>query len=1670
MTQFFFNLLSPTAGATVSRTVTVTLAGGDLNPGHGFPNYKLTGATVRFGANGPVVRATSAGGNSWRATGQLPAGTTGGAAVLITATGEAIETTNGGTPTEPEPVDRPFTVDRQVQVVTEATFPLLAIDPFAQDVTPSELPYKLALTGTASDADSGVAGVQVAVDGGAPVAARNLSGDWGRWAIDLSFAVGNHTIRVTATDTLGNAATVATTITVKAPVEPTPVEQAFAATSYLRETLGMASRYLRVDGATTGPTTPGLAALLRQPLDRVVKPASFDAVTADTAQARLAVEVLRAGLTPPAPTALDQRFRAQAYEEVLRRLGTSSDELRSARTADAAARAELAARLGIGLGTPRPDRLDALTFAPDTVTDAQLEQVFGYRSTNPADPLAAPLPAQVALWQQDALKAAWAQADAAGRDGVGGQLPLIDPDLVDVSHVRSTAPTDPARALWTQRRDWIQARVTETAALFTGAGRTDAGFDAALRNAGITVDLLAVAARDHDGVDVTAEVAALGLDLAAFRFLARLRPLVATSSVTESEWQDVVSIAVQARKRGQFGAWRLAERQAGILALDPAVFTADPGLDPVAFTGALRWRATRAARDRWERAVAARQRQSDAAAAGYAAAVAAVEQTVLPDLRDALVTETGARANPPRSMEQTAEQLSRDLSIDLRAAAGTRTTRVGQAVDSLQNLLVSARTGRLVTQGAAHTVTVSDEAGFDAEWAWLETYARWSAAMQAFAYPENRLLPSLFVHEFVASDRELAPSKPFTDLMFGTSHSTGLVGVSRFTPADANAFADAYLAQMKADPGMADAMKRVPLAAIRPGVKSDDYRALCASLAADWLGHAPVEEREMPQHLREIFWLVPVALARKLHDSGHYADALDWYHLVLAFRLPPGRRFVYQGLALEQNLTSTFGRLPEWLPLVKELNPHFTARHRKGAYTRYTLMSVVECFLAFADSEFARNAPDSNARARALYQSATDLLALPELTPETGPSVPFPVNPVWRNLGVRAAAGLAKIHAGLNVAGQGVVASGGESVLPSVYRYSVVAERAKTLVTIAQQVESAYLSALEHADGATYDLLQSGHDLRTARAALSTQELRVEAAGNAVEQAGQQRDRAALQFDTYDGWIEGGLNDDERAAMDLMKVSAPLHVAAGFAHLADVDPLHEGTAAAGALAEEAAAASTAAQLKQTRAGFERRAQEWRFQRALAGQDRQIAETSVAGAKIQQQIAVRERDSAFEQLDHANTVADFLATKFTNAHLYEWMSGVLGNVYSYFLQQATAIAQLAQAQLAFERQEPLAGFIAADYWQPAAAQNDTAVGQAPTDRRGITGSARLLQDLFQLDQHAFATDRRKLHLTRTFALSQLAAYEMQQFRQTGVLTFATPQELFDRDFPGHYLRLVHRVELSLFAVVPPPGGVSGTLSASGVSRTVVARDSFDTVMLRRDPESIAVTAPLNAAGAFKLEPDSNMLLPFEGMGVDTVWQLELPKAANPFDYDTIAEVLFTVEYTALDSPDYRHTVVRSLNPGFSGDRTFSLRDEFPDVWYDLVNPDTVADPARRMHAVLPLDRSDFPPHVSDLAVAHVTLFAVRDAAFTDELTVSALRHTPPGGTATDAAAVRTVNGVAGTRRPNGTAWQPLVGGDPAGTWDLRFEDTAAVRAAFADGRVQDVALVFTVTGTQPEWPS
>ena len=56
--------------------------------------------------------------------------------------------------------------------------------------------------------------------------------------------------------------------------------------------------------------------------------------------------------------------------------------------------------------------------------------------------------------------------------------------------------------------------------------------------------------------------------------------------------------------------------------------------------------------------------------------------------------------------------------------------------------------------------------------------------------------------------------------------------------------------------------------------------------------------------------------------------------------------------------------------------------------------------------------------------------------------------------------------------------------------------------------------------------------------------------------------------------------------------------------------------------------------------------------------------------------------------------------------------------------------------------------------------------------------------------------------------------------------------------------------------------------------------FQTAPVYREPELVALSSPTNASGLFELDQQSEMLLPFEGTGVDTSWERKCPRRPTP----------------------------------------------------------------------------------------------------------------------------------------------------------------------------------------------
>ncbi len=1169
----------PNAPPVVSRTIAVSATTTTSNATDQLVSIDLV--EVQFGVGTPFVPANKVG-TSWRRTGTVPIGSGGGSTVKISA--RAIWRQS---PRPPEPPDwsEPMTSqETSVSVVLEATPPVVTVDAFDQAPPPG----LLTLSGTAQDVGSGVSVVQYQIGSSSYAATDNITGDWSQWRKTLNLPAGEYLIKIQAIDKFRNSKTKELNISVRTPFQPTNAELAFAPVTYLQELavgeFSFAKRWIKIGSTGLGPTAQDLTHRFYQPFDRLTLANHYERATKQVHQTRIAVEVLRERL----------RQINAVYEALLLQFGTSQEELRAARIADEATRRALAERLGLGVESARPDRLDQITLMPDQVTETKLKQLFGLEITNDDPLLPMNAGAEVLNWRLGATRDRWVLEDAQLRNGVGGPVPIIDPDLVGEANLNTTTAGDRVYDLWRARKSWLDQKLAET------AGQRQQGLEQVVNTFIGDLDIPALAAQDADGVDISGVLDPLNLGLDAFRFLRKCRELAIAGELLETEWRDILDIVVQVQKRRQYPQWRIEESG---LSLAPQYFqlAEEQGLAPTASP----WRAKWSDYAAWRRTLTVRIRQLQDVKDAYQSALDAAEESSLPVLRNSLIEIIGRQATPPENVAVAAERLTRELVIDLRANASQKTTRVNQAIETLLGALFSVRAGRLSTDPTSPNWSIDVESDFDLEWQWMSAYRTWRAAMIVFAYPESQLYPNFFITE----EPSLNPTQAYKDLI------ATLRDTARMTPAVAREKAKEYLGNLRAE--LASSLP--PLLMMRDFTITEQVDLVQRKALVTAQFASVTQPHTEANYLREIFWLVPIALALQLQRAGHYLVALDWYQTVYAFNLPRPNRKIYRGLELEERITSEYARVPEWL--VEELNPHIFARKRKNAYTRFTVLSIARCFLDYADAEFSQSTAESVGRARTLYETAEDLLNLPDVKPQTGPDIPFLPDPIWESLRLHARANLTKIHNGLNIAGMPLatpLTSDASTILPSQYRYAALVERAKQLVGIAQQVESAFLAAMERRDAEAYSLMQAVHDLRVAGATVSLQDLKITDADLSVQMTQLQQEKAQIQVNYFDDRLSEGLNSWEKTALAATGTAIYLQTMAGGFYSYNVvlevaksifslglfgSP---GNSLGNALSAYAGAASSAANLAQTMASFERREQDWRLQKSLSEKDVQCS--------------------------------------------------------------------------------------------------------------------------------------------------------------------------------------------------------------------------------------------------------------------------------------------------------------------------------------------------------------------------------------------------------------------------------------------------------------------------------
>jgi hypothetical protein len=314
-----------------------------------------------------------------------------------------------------------------------------------------------------------------------------------------------------------------------------------------------------------------------------------------------------------------------------------------------------------------------------------------------------------------------------------------------------------------------------------------------------------------------------------------------------------------------------------------------------------------------------------------------------------------------------------------------------------------------------------------------------------------------------------------------------------------------------------------------------------------------------------------------------------------------------------------------------------------------------------------------------------------------------------------------------------------------------------------------------------------------------------------------------------------------------------------------------------------------------KASYIRREQDWTLQANLAAREVVQLDKQITSADIRVQVTQKELENHKQQIENAGATETFLKNKFTNQELYQWMKEQLFAVYKQSYNLAYDMAKKAEKAYKYEMGTELASFIQYGYWD--------------NSMQGLAAGEKLQLALRRLEKSYLEENRREFELTRHVSLRQLDPLALLGLRAKGTCLVTVPEWLYDLDCPGHYMRRIKNVALSIPSVVGPYTSLNCTLSLQGsqLRRSPIAKDNLYERQGLEDErfvsyaggmQSIVTSSGNNDSGLFETNLRDERFLPFEGAGAESTWQLDLPpKDSATFDYATIADVILHIRYTA-----------------------------------------------------------------------------------------------------------------------------------------------------------------------------
>jgi peptidoglycan hydrolase-like protein with peptidoglycan-binding domain len=596
----------------------------------------------------------------------------------------------------------------------------------------------------------------------------------------------------------------------------------------------------------------------------------------------------------------------------------------------------------------------------------------------------------------------------------------------------------------------------------------------------------------------------------------------------------------------------------------------------------------------------------------------------------------------------------------------------------------------------------------------------------------------------------------------------------------------------------------------------------------------------------------------------------------------------------------------------------------------------------------------------------------------------------------------------------------------------------------------------------------------------------------AAQREAVERSRAATQarFDFYEEQINRGLVEDEKLQRSALQQARSFEVMAQGAEvqanvLSMIPEAHaQGTASGtsfggpqlglaarafgGMFHMQSSQANHDSTIAALNAQWERRRDEWSFQRQQASLDLKKIDIELLAARIQESVASLRVENHDKTTANTEAVLDVYRKRFFTADQYSAAAEDLYPDYFALFQLAYQYARQAEACCRFQFGLTDLNIIQFGYWNNA--------------KKGLLAGEHLLLALKQLERVYLDADKREYEIKRDVSLAMLDPVAFITLKQTGHCEFEIPETFFDGDYPGQFMRRLRTASVTIPCVVGRYTSVNCVLTLLK-NKTRVTSDSgtaYEEDLSQPDPrfvttfaattQSIATSHAQNDSGLFDTEGRDGRYLPFRGAGVISRWRIDLPIETNAIDRNSLTDCLLHLTYTArpggtrLEAAAWQAREKALKDPtGIPQRRLFIASFESRDIWHRFLLADATAaghtlqmDVTCESIATLFKDRtvvvSDVDVYLNFKNQGNNAIYRSGPAALSASLSHRA-------GTITTPAIIRNLNSI-----------ENLAGGTPIGSFPLAFDIKPGVvstlRLEIPETSVEGIApsLLETIPGT------